>query len=235
MHVRLLSDDKEYSNARLSSQGNIGAHQSWPWRSRLGIAERKDRQRAEREGRIIATARAIAEREGWSAVTVRRLADEIEYSQPVLYSHFKSRDAVVTAVAVEGFRELAAALRAAARGSTGRRNALENAAAAYLTFAFRHPALYEAMFTLPTELRFAVADVRPELHAGFESLAAVVAPFCADVDVATETFWAALHGLIELERSGRIRPAARLERVRRVVGAFVGSRKISKTSADRGS
>jgi hypothetical protein len=79
------------------------------------------------------------------------------------------------------------------------------------------------------------ADTRPELHAAFESLAAVVAPFCADVDVATETFWAALHGLTELERSGRIRPAARVERVRRVVRAFVGSRKTSKTSTDHGS
>jgi hypothetical protein len=76
---------------------------------------------------------------------------------------------------------------------------------------------------------------RPELYAAFESLAAVVAPFCANVDVATETFSAALHGLTELERSGRIRPAARVERVRRVVRAFVGFRKTSKTSTDHGS
>jgi len=197
----------------------------------LGIAERRGRQRAEREVRIIATARAIAEREGWSTVTVRRLADEIEYSQPVLYSHFKSRDAMVGAVAVEGFREIAAALQAAARGSTGRRNALENVATAYLAFAFRHPALYEAIFVLPTGLRFAEADVRPEMRAAFDSLAAVVAPFCADVDLATETFWAALHGLTELERSERIRPTARVERVRLIVRAFFGFR---KTPADHG-
>ena len=193
----------------------------------MGIGERKRRDRLEREDRIIATARAIAEREGWSAVTVRRLADEIEYSQPVLYSHFQSRDAIVGAVAVEGFRELAAALRAAASGLAGRRNALENVATAYLDFAFRHPALYEAMFVLPTGLRFAEADTKPELRAGFDTLVAVVAPFCADVDVATETFWAALHGLTELERSGRIRPIARVERVRLIVRAFLGFRKTS--------
>jgi AcrR family transcriptional regulator len=197
----------------------------------LGIAERKRRAWDEREDRIVATARAIAEREGWSAVTVRRLADEIEYSQPILYSHFKSRDAIVGAVAVEGFREFAAALRAA-RGSAGRRKALENVATAYLDFGFRHPALYEAMFVLPTGLRFAEADVPPELPEAFNSLAAVVAPFCADVDDATETFWAALHGLAELERRGRIRPTARVERVRLIVRAFLGFR---KTPADPGS
>jgi AcrR family transcriptional regulator len=188
----------------------------------LGIAERKRRDRAEREDRIIAAARAIAEREGWSAVTVRRLADEIEYSQPVLYSHFKSRDAIVGAVATDGFRELAEALGAAARGSAGR-DALEAVATAYLDFAFRHPALYAAMFVLPTVLRFAEADTKPELHEAFVSLAAVVAPFSGDVEAATETLWAALHGLTELERAGRIRPAVREERLKLIVRAFAGS------------
>lgn len=190
----------------------------------MGIAERKGRQRAERELRIIAAARAIAEREGWNAVTIRRLADEIEYSQPVLYSHFEDRDAIVAAVAVEGFQELTAALREAASGSTGRRNALKNVAMAYLAFALSHPALYQAMFVLPTVLRFAEADTRAELRAAFEALATVVRPFCADVDDVTETFWAALHGLAELERSGRNRPGARAERIALVVRAIVSTR-----------
>ena len=190
----------------------------------MSIVERKGRQRAERESRIVAAARAIAEREGWDAVTIRRLADEIEYSQPVLYSHFENKDAIVTAVAVEGFQEITAALRDAARGSAGQQNALENVAVAYLDFAARRPALYEAMFVLPTDLRFAEAEARPELRAAFDALAAVVTPFCVDVDAVTETFWAVLHGLAELERSGRIRPGARVERIGLVVRAIVVSR-----------
>jgi len=197
----------------------------------LGIAERKGRERAEREHRIVAAARVIAEREGWDAVTIRRLADEIEYSQPVLYSHFENRDAIVAAVAVQGFEEITVALRKAASESTGRRNALKNVAMAYLAFALGHPALYEAMFVLPTNLRFAEAGTRPELRAGFEALAAVVTPFCVDVAVVTETFWAALHGLAELERSGRVRPAARDERIALLVRAIVVS---GKKSAARG-
>jgi AcrR family transcriptional regulator len=189
----------------------------------LGIAERKGRERAEREHRIVAAARVIAEREGWDAVTIRRLADEIEYSQPVLYSHFENRDAIVATVALEGFLELTVALREAARESTGPPNALENVATAYLAFALSRPALYQAMFILPTNLRFAEAGTRPELRAGFEALAAVVTPFCVDGDVVTETFWASLHGLAELERSGRIRPSARDERIARVVRAIIVS------------
>src|SRR3954452_26490 len=136
----------------------------------MGVAERKERERAEREHRIIAAARMIAEREGWNAVTIRRLADEIEYSQPVLYSHFANRDAIVAAVAVDGFKDITAALREAAGQAAGRRNALESVAEAYLAFGLRRPALYEAMFVLPTNLRFADAETRPELQAAFDAL-----------------------------------------------------------------
>ena len=189
----------------------------------MGIAERRGRERAEREHRIVAAARAIAERDGWDAVTIRRLAEEIEYSQPVLYSHFENRDAIVAAVAVEGFKEITVALREAASGSKGQRNAVNNVAVAYLAFALSRPALYEAMFVLPTDLRFAEAGTRPELQAAFEALAAVVTPFCADAAVVTETFWATLHGLAELERSGRIRPKARNKRIALVVRAIIDS------------
>lgn len=186
-------------------------------RCELGISERKQRERFEREGRITAAARRIAQDEGWGAVTIRRLAEEIEYSQPVLYSHFENREAIVAAVAVEGFRELALALRQAAQGSTDPSNARLAAARAYLTFASGQPALYEAMFTMPTGLRFAQADTKSELRDCFAALAAVVAPSRSDVEIATETFWAALHGLVELERSGRIRRAMRDERLALVV------------------
>lgn len=189
----------------------------------MGSAERKGRERAQRERRITAAARLIAEREGWNAVTVRRLADEIEYSQPVLYAHFASRDAIVAAVATDGFAELARALRHAAQRAGDRRKALASVAAAYLAFARKHPALYAAMFTLPTGLGFAQGDTRPELKEAFAALAAVVPPAAGDAGVATETFWAALHGLAELERSGRIRRSARAARLALVVRALLGA------------
>jgi AcrR family transcriptional regulator len=179
----------------------------------LGVAERKNRERAGRERRITAAARVIAEREGWSAVTIRRLAEEIEYSQPVLYSHFENRDAIVAAVAVEGFAELAMALRQAAHEASDRRHAPRKLASAYLAFASEHPALYDAMFTMPTGLRFAESNTKPELKEAFAALTAVVALSGSEGEVVTETFWAALHGLAELERSGRIRPGSRDERI----------------------
>ena len=189
----------------------------------VGVAERKGRERAQREHRITAAARLIAAGEGWSAVTIRRLAEVIEHSQPVLYAHFENRDAIVAAVAVEGFGELAIALRHAARESTDGRDAIRNVAVAYLAFSSENPALYEAMFTMQTGLRFAAADTKSELKEAFAALAAVVTPTSIDVEIATETFWAALHGLAELERAGRSRPGARDERVALVVDGLLHS------------
>ncbi|WP_088931467.1 TetR/AcrR family transcriptional regulator [Rhizobium leguminosarum] len=186
----------------------------------MGISERKERERAQREQRIIAAARALAERDGWASVTVRRLAQEIEYSQPVLYAHFENRDAIVGAVALEGFGELAPTLRASVRKGATPEQAIEAVATAYLDFAFERPALYEAMFVLPTGLRFAKSDTPQVLRDTFGAMMAVVEPFSGDPEIVTETFWAALHGLAELERHGRIRAAFRGERVRRLVEMF---------------
>lgn len=179
----------------------------------MGISERKTRERGERERRIVVAARTIAEREGWASVTIRRLADEIEYSQPVLYSHFQNRDEIVGAVALDGFSELAAMLRAAIQPSSTPKELVGSVATAYLDFAFARPAMYEAMFVLPTGLRFARSDTPAQLREGFGAMATVIAPFSQDVDTATETFWAALHGLAQLERHGRIRPAFRAHRI----------------------
>lgn len=68
----------------------------------MSVQERKQREWAERERLIVATARELAEQQGWDAVTTRRLAERIEYSQPVLYSHFRGKREIIGAVALQG-------------------------------------------------------------------------------------------------------------------------------------
>src|ERR1700742_485320 len=98
----------------------------------MSVQERKERERADRERLILATARELAEAEGWDAVTTRRLAERIEYSQPVLYSHFDGKDAIVRAVAIQGFEELADQLRRARLGADGSGQGLLAVCRAYL-------------------------------------------------------------------------------------------------------
>ncbi|WP_129786130.1 TetR/AcrR family transcriptional regulator [Promicromonospora panici] len=183
---------------------------------------RRERERAQREQQIVAAARELAETEGWEAVTTRRLAAEIEYSQPVLYSHFKGKSAIMTAVAVQGFEELADEVRAARTAARGTRDALAAVATAYTDFARKRPALYDAMFTHAVDLSFASPNTPAHLRNGFDEILQAVEPLAADDDpgILTETFWASLHGLAMLERSGRLPADLRGHRLDLLIGRF---------------
>ena len=183
------------------------------------IAERKLRDKQARRAQIISAARRIAELEGWSNVTVRRLADEISYSQPVLYAHFGSREGILTAVALEGFQELGLALEEA-RKRVKRGKTVESVAAAYLEFAASSPALYEAMFSLNLSVPFDDPATPPELRFAFSQLLELFQGQGSKSEVITELFWASLHGIAELTRTKRFPPSRQKERVRALVELF---------------
>jgi AcrR family transcriptional regulator len=215
----------------------------------MSVQERKERERADRERLIVATARELAEQQGWDAVTTRRLAERIEYSQPVLYSHFRGKREIIGAVALQGATEMAAELRAATSAkapaapppstsaappaATSAKPAAapspaEAAAAAkpaaaddprarvttlaraYLDFAARNPAVYDAMFHLDGGLAFAHEDTPAPLKDAFAALLETLGEVAGDgvhPGLFTEVFWASLHGLATLTRAGRLPPA----------------------------
>ena len=166
----------------------------------MSIAKRKERQRAERYELILNTALELAAAEGWEAVTTRRLAALIEYSQPVLYSHFKGKSEIMAAIAMRGFEELATELNNAA-GSAKR---LHAACTAYLHFAASQPIVYEAMFVLPTELLFASEETPKALRVAFDALVNALGPGQGNPVFVAEVLWSALHGLVVLMQSKRI-------------------------------
>ena len=183
------------------------------------IAERKLRDRQARRAQIISAARRIAELEGWSNVTVRRLADEISYSQPVLYAHFGSREGILAAVAIEGFQEIGLAL-GKARKRAKRGNTAESVAAAYLEFAASSPALYEVMFSLSLSVPFGDAATPAELRFAFSQILELFHGQSLNSEVMSELFWASLHGIAELTRTKRFPPIRQKERVRTLVELF---------------
>jgi AcrR family transcriptional regulator len=190
----------------------------------MAIEDRRARERAARRRLITATARKLAEDEGWDAVTTRRLSAEIEYSQPVLYKHFAGMEGIVASVAVQGFAELGDALAAARAEATDGQAALTRVAHAFIGFARDNPALFDAMFTRSTTLPFAADDTPPELNNAFNELRAAVDLVAGerDSDTLAEVVWAALHGLITLDRGGRLRPDYRDARIDILVSGICG-------------
>jgi AcrR family transcriptional regulator len=148
-----------------------------------------------RRDQVVHAARDLAESDGWAAVTMRRLAGELGVTQPVLYSAFASRQALIDAVALNGFDDIAAALEAVDASPMARMRA-------YLDFAAAHPRTYEAMFSLPSGLAFAADDTPGPLRRAF---AAIRDAFPDSDGTRAEVAWSALHGLATLQASGRLR------------------------------
>ena len=191
----------------------------------MATEDRRTRERAARRRLIVDTARRLAEAEGWDAVTTRRLSSEIEYSQPVLYKHFSGMDQVAAAVALDGFGALGRQLQAARADAATPADALTRMACAYLDFARDNAAVYDAMFSGRTTLRFAADDSPSELVDAFEGLRQAVSAVANEADLdtrdtLTEVFWAALHGLATLGRGGRLRPDYGRERVDLLIAQF---------------
>jgi AcrR family transcriptional regulator len=163
-----------------------------------------------RRERVLRAARDLAEAEGWPAVTTRRLATALGVTQPVLYSAFAGRQALVDAVALRGFDDLATALETADATPLARMRA-------YLDFADEHPRVYEAMFSLPSGLAFAAEDTPAPLRRAFAGLRDA---FPDGDDTRTEVAWAALHGLATLGAGGRLaagQEQARFDLVHRMI------------------
>ena len=187
-------------------------------------SERRERERAHRHQLIITAARELAETEGWEAVTTRRLADRVEYSQPVLYSHFNGKDAIVGAVALDGFGRLAAQLRHAREAAPEPGAALRAVSAAYLAFATERPALYQAMFVLPTDLKFGSTETPAPLRAAFDEFVECFPAGHEQRGLFAEVVWSALHGIVVLSGSGRIPPEWQDERVELLIARLGGDR-----------
>ncbi|GAA5041653.1 TetR/AcrR family transcriptional regulator [Nocardia callitridis] len=191
----------------------------------MSTSQRKERERAERHQRIIDAARELAEADGWDAVTVRRLADRIEYSQPVLYSHFTGKAAIISAVAEQGIADLTVHLRRANAASDSPVAVMDAVSRAYLGFAADNPARYDAMFLMSNGLVFGV-DAPQTLRDAFGELEAMFRPFVTDPDdlgAHTEVAWSAMHGLATLERTGRLRPELRERRLELLVDEWLAA------------
>lgn len=162
-------------------------------------------ERGSRFQEIVDAARDVLETEGPSALTMRRVAARLGIREPSLYKHSRGRDELLAAVVASGMRELTEGRREALRPATGVADALARLAAHQRDFAARHPHLYRLMFErpFPPELLAAQADA--------QAWRPVV-----EVLGSEERVWAAFafaHGMLELERTGRLAPGDQLEAI----------------------
>ena len=144
---------------------------------------------------------ALIERSGSDeAVTLRAVAREVGISAPSIYAHFADRDAIVMAVILRVFDELAGAIE---QGSAAaRQDPVERLVAgceAYVGYGLAHPARYGVLFSGPhgTPQDYCAPvplgpEGRPVLEFGAEAFALLVRGIedCAEAGAsAARTWW----------------------------------------------
>jgi AcrR family transcriptional regulator len=158
----------------------------------------------ELRGALIQAALQQAELGGAEAISISALAKQLGVSQPAPYKHFADREALLTAVTVEAFRQFLATLRAAL-AKQSKRSKLSRLAQATVEFGLRRGGLYRLMFVSRLT---ASAPKDSELHGvAMEifalALEALETPAIGSLrERSAMTVWATLHGVVMLAEQG---------------------------------
>ena len=177
---------------------------------------------------LVRAAMELLDESGETALSLRAVARRAGVSPAAPYRHYDDREALVSAVAAVGYRELAERL-AAAHPSPSTPEQLASVAIAYVQFALERPALFRIMFGEPCdrdnkERVAATAAVSEYVRA----IAERTFPD-ADADALATAIWALVHGFAFLHLDGKLdapTPAVVAERITAAIHALLAATKI---------
>ena len=166
---------------------------------------------------LIAAARGLLDEGGPDAVGLREAARRVGVSATATYRHFKDKDALLAALATEGFREFGAALAAAESDP----NPLSTMGAAYIDFALAKPGMFRLMFSPMLSARRDDEELQAAARAAFATLARGVgargdAPAGPQIPAAAIGAWSLVHGLSHLILDG-VLPKSEAETFKRAI------------------
>jgi AcrR family transcriptional regulator len=170
----------------------------------MGITDRKLRQKEEVRASILDAAWEMVVTEGWPSFSIRKIADAIEYSVPVIYSHFENKDAILLEFNRKGFQLLAESLAAAKAGKPSPADEIRAMGRAYWHFAFTNKEYYQLMFGLGIPTCDTVSKIPAMLDFNEVITSSIVAMVSGgkkpsfDPFLKYQSFWSMLHGLVSI-------------------------------------
>jgi AcrR family transcriptional regulator len=185
---------------------------STPWArmSRMPMGESKPYHHGNlREVLLQSAIRLIAE-VGPTAFTLREVARQAGVSHNAPYRHFQDKDALLAAVATQGYGELTEAMLVAAGQQPDALDRLKQAGLAYVSFALRRPEHFAVMFDAPFSKR-----THPEAADAAERAFSVLLGLVTEcqkkrqltsgspLDLALLA-WSMVHGIAKLAITGRL-------------------------------
>ncbi|WP_280308127.1 TetR/AcrR family transcriptional regulator [Nocardia neocaledoniensis] len=172
---------------------------------------------------LVRAAIELLEEDGAAELSLRAAARRAGVSTAAPYRHFTDKDALLSAVAAVGYRELAADLAAACATPTTAED-FTAVAIAYIRFALNRPGLFRTMFAEPCDPsspeRLAATTA---IHEYVRSIVREAFPG-ADEEALATALWSMVHGLAFLYLHGKFdanEPGGLEDRVRATVVAIL--------------
>jgi AcrR family transcriptional regulator len=151
---------------------------------------------------LIDGALQILSKEGADAITLREVARRAGVTHAAPYRHFDGKEALLAAVAEEGFLQLKHDIESSAAGDGDSLDRLERFGEAYVRFALKNPAHYRLMYGPEFAHRAAHPALQEASRAAFALLFGAVRA-CQDAKLVRDgdtihialTMWSMVHGL----------------------------------------
>lgn len=153
---------------------------------------------------LLSAARALLDEGGVPGVSLREVARRAGVTPAACYRHFADKEALLTALAVQGFEEFAQELASAREGAA---EPFAEMGIAYVAFAVQRPGMFRLMFGPAVSDR----NRSPELTAAigsstrlFESGVTSSRHVAREDPVGALRAWATVHGLATLAIDGML-------------------------------
>ncbi len=154
---------------------------------------------------------------GPAGFTLREVARRAGVSHNAPYRHFADKDALLAAVATQGFLELNQAMLEAATAETTARGRLRQSGLAYIAFALRRSQHFSVMFDIPME-----KGTHPELREAGQRAFSTLVRFVEssfeeqhliirDLEKYALMAWSLVHGIAKLAIGGQLPFTSTLE------------------------
>jgi AcrR family transcriptional regulator len=159
---------------------------------------------------LVRAARTIVEKRGLSALSLRAAARGAGVSPAAPYHHFADKQALLDAVAAQGFVSLTSAMEERMAKKTDPNARLDASGVGYVVFAVENPALFRLMFGGGGRQVSADAhliDARGRAYGVLEAAVAATSPDGVADPFVCLRLWALVHGIATLILDGAIKPA----------------------------
>jgi AcrR family transcriptional regulator len=172
----------------------------------LGVKERRIREKESLRQEILDAARELFIEEGYESVSMRRIAEKIEYSPTTIYLYFQDKAELLNNICAETFEKLIVRLERSRARFRDPLERLREGLREYVEFGLQNPQHYRVTFMISHQ--HAENECNEAQAAGFRAFEhlrqGVVECIRAgkflnvDVDTASQTLWAGVHGVTSL-------------------------------------